>query len=78
MVYNVKGFPRGVTVVTFMRAGDAAKARERYDGKVIDGSAYTLFLECFYHASYSQFKMLCSADGQIPRPSSLRFELRDI
>lgn len=37
MVYNVKGFPRGVTVVTFMRAGDAAKARERYDGKVIDG-----------------------------------------
>ncbi len=49
MVYNAKGFPRGVTVVTFMRPGDAAKARERYDGKVIDGSAYTLFLECFYH-----------------------------
>jgi len=37
MVYNMKGFPKGVTVVAFMRAGDAAKARERYDGKVIDG-----------------------------------------
>ena len=42
MAYTNKGFPRGVTIITFMRAGDAMKARERYDGKVIDGSAYSI------------------------------------
>ncbi|KLO09011.1 hypothetical protein SCHPADRAFT_908142 [Schizopora paradoxa] len=37
MAHNNKGFPRGVTIISFMRPGDAMKARERYDGKVIDG-----------------------------------------
>lgn len=42
LVYTVKGVPRGIAVVAFIKAADAKKARERYNGKVIDGR--TLFL----------------------------------
>ncbi|THH11442.1 hypothetical protein EW145_g679 [Phellinidium pouzarii] len=37
MIYTAKGFPRGMALVAFMRGVDAARASERYDGKVIDG-----------------------------------------
>ncbi|KAH8113872.1 hypothetical protein DFH11DRAFT_1544617 [Phellopilus nigrolimitatus] len=37
MIYNAKGFPRGMAIVAFVRSADAPRARERYNGKVIDG-----------------------------------------
>lgn len=42
MVYNVKGFPRGMAIVAFQRQTDAAKARETFNGKIIDGSEFLL------------------------------------
>ena len=38
MFYNAKGFPLGMAIVAFTRGADASKAREKYNGKVIDGS----------------------------------------
>ncbi|KAI0631010.1 hypothetical protein C8Q77DRAFT_1062034 [Trametes polyzona] len=37
MVYNTQGKSRGMAVVTFARAGDAAVARAKYNGKFVDG-----------------------------------------
>ncbi|KAI5123257.1 hypothetical protein M0805_001346 [Coniferiporia weirii] len=37
MIYTMKGFPRGMALIAFTRGGDAGRARERYNGKVIDG-----------------------------------------
>lgn len=43
MIYNLKGVPRGMAVIAFVRGIDAPRARGRYNGKVIDGSAYSSF-----------------------------------
>ncbi|KAF9528687.1 hypothetical protein CPB83DRAFT_766388 [Crepidotus variabilis] len=37
VVYNSQGRSKGMAVVTFQRAGDAAVARAKYHGKVVDG-----------------------------------------
>ncbi|KAF9449829.1 hypothetical protein P691DRAFT_798832 [Macrolepiota fuliginosa MF-IS2] len=37
LVYNNQGMSKGMAVVTFARPGDAAVAREKYDGKIVDG-----------------------------------------
>ena len=38
MVYNSQGKSRGMAVVVFARPGDAAVARGKYNGKIVDGS----------------------------------------
>ena len=38
MVYNSQGKSKGMAIVTFARPGDAAVAREKYNGKIVDGS----------------------------------------
>ena len=40
MFHNVKGYPLCMTLVAFRRNGDAALAREKFNGKVIDGSKF--------------------------------------
>lgn len=42
LVYNSQGKSKGMAVVTFARPGDAAIARQKYDGKVVDGRAYII------------------------------------
>ncbi|EIW78353.1 hypothetical protein CONPUDRAFT_167377 [Coniophora puteana RWD-64-598 SS2] len=37
MIYNSQGRSKGMAVVAFQRAADAQVARQRYDGKYIDG-----------------------------------------
>ncbi|KIJ59391.1 hypothetical protein HYDPIDRAFT_100831 [Hydnomerulius pinastri MD-312] len=37
LIYNSQGRSKGMAVVVFQRAGDAAVARTKYDGKFIDG-----------------------------------------
>lgn len=37
VIYNSQGLTKGMAVVAFHRTGDAARAKEKYDGKVIDG-----------------------------------------
>ena len=37
MIYNSQGRSKGMAVVAFQRSGDALVARQRYDGKYIDG-----------------------------------------
>lgn len=37
LVYNSQGRSKGMAVVAFQRAGDAAVAREKYNDKVVDG-----------------------------------------
>ncbi|KAF8556023.1 hypothetical protein OG21DRAFT_1483374 [Imleria badia] len=37
LIYNSQGRSKGMAVVSFQRAGDAALARSKYDGKFIDG-----------------------------------------
>ncbi|CAK5262149.1 unnamed protein product [Mycena citricolor] len=37
LIYNSQGRSKGMAVVTFQRPGDAAVAREKYDGKIVDG-----------------------------------------
>ncbi len=41
MVYNSQGNSRGMAVVTFGRASDAAVARGKYNGKIVDGSEWS-------------------------------------
>lgn len=58
MVYNSKGFPRGMAIVAFQRPGDAAKAREMFHNKIIDGSKLRikhLALMAHSPASHLQF-----------------------
>lgn len=38
LIYNSAGRSKGMAVVTFQRPGDAAAARAKYDGKIVDGS----------------------------------------
>ncbi|KAG1760773.1 hypothetical protein EDD22DRAFT_899712 [Suillus occidentalis] len=37
VIYNTQGRSKGMAIITFQRPGDAAAAREKYDGKLIDG-----------------------------------------
>ncbi|KAJ7512725.1 hypothetical protein B0H11DRAFT_1947093 [Mycena galericulata] len=37
LIYNSQGKSKGMAVVVFQRPGDAAIARSKYDGKVVDG-----------------------------------------
>ncbi|KAG1736078.1 uncharacterized protein EDB91DRAFT_534840 [Suillus paluster] len=37
VIYNTQGRSKGMAVITFQRPGDAAAARAKYDGKLIDG-----------------------------------------
>ncbi|KAF8531143.1 hypothetical protein JB92DRAFT_250045 [Gautieria morchelliformis] len=37
IVYNSNGRSKGMAVVNFQRSGDAAEARRKYNGKIIDG-----------------------------------------
>ena len=52
MVYNSQGKSKGMAIVTFARPGDAALARSKYHGKIVDGSEY--------HPSLTQNRYLCS------------------
>lgn len=36
-----------MAVVTFQRAGDAAVARAKYDGKIVDGREFFVLVLCF-------------------------------
>lgn len=56
MVYNSQGKSRGMAVVAFARPGDAAVARAKYNGKIVDGSEYP---HLFYGAKGG------SADGAV-------------
>ena len=44
MVYNSQGKSKGMAIVTFARPGDAALARSKYHGKIVDGSECHLSL----------------------------------
>lgn len=46
MVYNSQGKSRGMAVVTFARPGDAAVARAKYNGKIVDGSECPYLFYC--------------------------------
>ncbi|KAF7360351.1 mRNA export protein mlo3 [Mycena venus] len=37
LIYNSQGKSKGMAVVVFQRPGDAAIARQKYDGKIVDG-----------------------------------------
>ncbi|KAJ7666180.1 hypothetical protein DFH06DRAFT_984817 [Mycena polygramma] len=37
LIYNSQGKSKGMAVVAFQRPGDAVIAREKYDGKIVDG-----------------------------------------
>ncbi|KAF8578972.1 hypothetical protein K439DRAFT_1416659 [Ramaria rubella] len=37
IIYNSNGRSKGMAVVNFQRSGDAAEARKKYNGKIIDG-----------------------------------------
>ena len=37
LIYNSQAKSKGMAVVTFQRAGDAAVAKAKYDGKIVDG-----------------------------------------
>jgi len=41
LIYNSQGKSKGMAVVSFQRPGDAAVARTKYDGKIVDGSVFT-------------------------------------
>ena len=38
VVYNSQGKSKGMALVAFQRPGDAAVARQKYNGKIVDGS----------------------------------------
>lgn len=48
IIYNSSAASKGMAVVTFHRATDAAKAREKYHGKVIDQRELHLSLHLTY------------------------------
>lgn len=43
-MYNSQGKSKGMAVVWFQRPGDAAVARAKYDGKIVDGRELQLLL----------------------------------
>ncbi len=63
MVYNSQGKSRGMAVVTFARPVDAAVARTKYNGKIVDGS------ECFYLFSRREGRVRRCAQCEISRRS---------
>jgi THO complex subunit 4 len=40
LIYNSEGRSKGMAVVIFQRPGDAAVARTKYNGKIVDGRKY--------------------------------------
>lgn len=55
IVHNSQGLSKGMAVVVFHRAEDAAIARQKYNGKIIDGSKYSWVLHVYCYdraASY--------------------------
>ena len=40
LFHNSKGYPLGMALVAFRKSGDAVIAREKFNGKVIDGSEF--------------------------------------
>lgn len=50
VVYNSQGNSKGMAVVTFARPTDAGLAKQKYHGKIVDGSAlYIPFLSTPRH-----------------------------
>lgn len=45
MVYNSQGNSRGMAIVSFTRQGDAAVARAKYNGKIVDGREFYISCE---------------------------------
>ena len=41
LIYNSQGHSKGMAIVAFQRKGDAAVARAKYHGKVVDGRTCT-------------------------------------
>jgi THO complex subunit 4 len=52
LIYNSQGRSKGMAVVSFQRPGDAGVAREKYDGKFIDGSKCTMSMSFMSHLVY--------------------------
>ncbi len=48
LIYNSQGKSKGMAVVTFQRSGDAAVARAKYDGKIVDGRESAVLDLCFF------------------------------
>jgi THO complex subunit 4 len=48
LIYNSQGKSKGMAVVTFQRSGDAAVARAKYDGKIVDGREFPVLDLCFW------------------------------
>ena len=46
LIYNNQGKSKGQAVVYFARGKDASLARQKYNGKVIDGRAYVADIMC--------------------------------
>lgn len=46
LVYNSQGKSKGMAVVSFARPGDAMLAKQKYDGKVVDGSKLFMSMLC--------------------------------
>lgn len=44
LVYNNNGRSKGMGIVEFHRPGDAAVARQKYNGKTVDGRKFHLFI----------------------------------
>ena len=50
IVYNSSGRSKGIGIVEFHRPGDAVIARQKYNGKTVDGreSSFSLLLSFLY------------------------------
>lgn len=74
LVYNSQGKSKGMAVVVFQRPGDAVVARQKFDGKIVDGREFDAFFrtvltilntEPHYRASHQdrshrRIRRLCS------------------
>jgi len=72
IIYNSQGLSKGMAVVHFVRPGDAALAKEKYHGKVIDGRKairIEILVDNINTASASAPALLRVA--QPPKPKSL-------
>jgi THO complex subunit 4 len=43
IIYNSSGNSKGMAVAHFARPGDAAVAKQKYHGKIVDSSAFFLY-----------------------------------
>ncbi|KIL55382.1 hypothetical protein M378DRAFT_90962 [Amanita muscaria Koide BX008] len=66
LIYNSQGKSKGMAVVTFQRPGDAAVARAKYDGKIVDGRR-PLKIEIVYDGAPQEV----AASVPPPQPSLL-------